>query len=161
MPRIGHGIKLESACASTSSDSQGSRHGKQSETAAFATDGFRPSSLGKTVHSLRRTFCGDCQPERLGIDGLAGHLVCWHAAHFVYLDDGRVHMNRDWKWRPLVRALGILILVLVFWALDQRIARLFPDGTPWRYVLGAMVWVIGLGAVLGYFSQFSQKGDET
>jgi hypothetical protein len=61
------------------------------------------------------------------------------------------------KFPPIVRAIGIGVLVLVLWSIDKAAVRWLPQGSVWRYVIGGVIISVGLATVLSFTDRLAGK----
>ena len=54
------------------------------------------------------------------------------------------------KFPPIVRAIGIGVLVLVLWTINKIAVSRLPQGSIWRYVVGGVIISVGLATVLSF-----------
>ena len=54
----------------------------------------------------------------------------------------------DGKFPPILRAVGIGMLVLFLWSVDKVAVKRLPEGSVWRYVVGGVIISVGLATVL-------------
>jgi hypothetical protein len=52
------------------------------------------------------------------------------------------------KFPPIVRAIGIGVLVLILWSIDKVVVRRLPEGSVWRYIVGGIIISVGLATSL-------------
>lgn len=61
------------------------------------------------------------------------------------------------KFPPVLRAFGLGVLVLILWFVDGAVAGRLPEGSAWRYVIGAVVISVGLAIVINITDRLSNK----
>lgn len=61
------------------------------------------------------------------------------------------------KFPPIVRAVGIGVLVLVLWTIDKIAVSRLPQGSVWRYIVGGIIISVGLAAVLSFADRLNGK----
>ncbi|HUE42836.1 MAG TPA: hypothetical protein VMP12_04690 [Candidatus Sulfotelmatobacter sp.] len=59
------------------------------------------------------------------------------------------------RFPPIVRALGIGVLVLILWSVDKVVVRRIPQGSVWRYIVGGIIISVGLATVLSFTDRLS------
>jgi hypothetical protein len=63
----------------------------------------------------------------------------------------------DNKFPPIVRAIGIGVLVIVLWSIDKAVVRFLPNGSVWRYIIGGIIISVGLATVLSFTDRLTGK----
>ncbi|HEX3120038.1 MAG TPA: hypothetical protein VHP80_13160 [Candidatus Acidoferrum sp.] len=61
------------------------------------------------------------------------------------------------KFPPILRAIGLGVLVLILWSIDKFAAGRLPTGSAWRYVIGAVIISLGLATVISISDRLSNK----
>jgi hypothetical protein len=61
------------------------------------------------------------------------------------------------KFPPILRAIGLGVLVLILWSIDKVAVGRLPAGSAWRYVIGAMIISVGLATVISVTDRLSKK----
>jgi hypothetical protein len=61
------------------------------------------------------------------------------------------------KFSPIVRAVGIGVLVLILWSIDKVAVRRLSQGSVWRYVVGGVIISVGLATVLSFTDRLDGK----
>jgi hypothetical protein len=61
------------------------------------------------------------------------------------------------KFPPIVRAVGIGVLVLILWSIDKVAVRRLSQGSVWRYVVGGVIISVGLATVLSFTDRLDGK----
>jgi hypothetical protein len=61
------------------------------------------------------------------------------------------------KFPPIVRAVGLGVLVLVLWSIDKVAVSHLPTGSIWRYVVGGVIISVGMATVLSFTDQLDGK----
>jgi hypothetical protein len=61
------------------------------------------------------------------------------------------------KFPPIVRAIGLGVLVLVLWGIDKVAVRRLPPGSVWRYIVGGVIISVGLATVLSFTDRLDGK----
>ena len=61
------------------------------------------------------------------------------------------------KFPPILRAIGIGVLVLILWSVNKLAVSRLPAGSAWRYVIGAVIISVGLGTVLSLINRLNNK----
>jgi hypothetical protein len=59
------------------------------------------------------------------------------------------------KLRSLLRAIGIGVLVLILWSVDKIAVRRLPQGSAWRYIIGAVIISVGLATVISLIDRLN------
>ncbi|HEY2819950.1 MAG TPA: hypothetical protein VGJ06_02820 [Candidatus Acidoferrum sp.] len=58
---------------------------------------------------------------------------------------------------PIVRAVGIGVLVLILWTIDKIAVSHLPQGSVWRYIVGGVIISVGLATVLSFADRLTGK----
>ena len=61
------------------------------------------------------------------------------------------------KFPPILRAVGIGVLVLLLWSVDKVAVSRLPERSAWRYVIGAVIVSGGLATVLSFIDRLNNK----
>jgi hypothetical protein len=61
------------------------------------------------------------------------------------------------KFPPIVRAVGIGVLVLILWSIDKVAVSGLPQGSVWRYIVGGVIISVGLATVLSFTDRLTGK----
>ena len=61
------------------------------------------------------------------------------------------------KFPPILRAIGIAMLIGILWSVDKVVVGRLPQGSVWRYIIGAIVISAGLAAVLSFTDRLNRK----
>ena len=61
------------------------------------------------------------------------------------------------KLPTILQSVGIGVFVLILWWIDKVTVRRFPDGSPWRYVIGAIIISVGLATVILVADRLNNK----
>jgi hypothetical protein len=61
------------------------------------------------------------------------------------------------KFLPVVRSIGVIIIVLVLWSIDKVVVGRLPQGSVWRYVIGGVIVFVGLVVVLSFTERLNRK----
>jgi hypothetical protein len=61
------------------------------------------------------------------------------------------------KFPPIVRAVGIGVLVLVLWSIDKVAVHYLPQGSVWRYIVGGVIISVGMATVLSFADRLDGK----
>ena len=61
------------------------------------------------------------------------------------------------KFPPIVRAIGIGVLVLILWTIDKIAVSHLPQGSVWRYIVGGIIISVGLATVLSFTDRLTGK----
>jgi hypothetical protein len=59
------------------------------------------------------------------------------------------------KLPSLLRAIGIGVLVLILWSVDKIAVRRLPQGSAWRYIIGAVIISVGLATVISLIDRLN------
>ena len=59
------------------------------------------------------------------------------------------------KFPPIVRAIGIGVLVLILWSIDKVAVQYLPQVSIWRYIVGGVIISVGTGD--GFISRRSAR----
>jgi hypothetical protein len=54
------------------------------------------------------------------------------------------------KFPPVVRAVGIGVLVLFLWSVDKVVVHHLSHGSIWRYIVGGVVISVGMVTILWF-----------
>jgi hypothetical protein len=65
--------------------------------------------------------------------------------------------SADNKFPPVVRAIGIGVLVLILWTIDKIAVSRLPQGSVWRYIVGGVIISVGLATVLSFTDRLTGK----
>ncbi len=71
--------------------------------------------------------------------------------------DAQQNPPRESKFPAILRALGIAALVLILWSADRIAVGRLPEGSAWRYVIGAIIISVGLAAVITITDRLNNK----
>jgi hypothetical protein len=61
------------------------------------------------------------------------------------------------KFPPIIRAIGLGVLVLILWSIDKVAVRRLPAGSAWRYVIGAVIISVGLAIVINITDRLTAR----
>lgn len=61
------------------------------------------------------------------------------------------------KFPPILRAVGLGVLVLTLWSIDKFAVGRLPMASPWRYIIGAVIISVGLATVISITDRFSNR----
>jgi hypothetical protein len=61
------------------------------------------------------------------------------------------------KFPPILRAIGIGVLVLILWSVDKIAVSRLPERSAWRYVIGAVIISVGLATVLSFIDRLNNR----
>jgi hypothetical protein len=61
------------------------------------------------------------------------------------------------KFRPIVRAIGIGVLVLILWSIDKVAVQYLPQVSIWRYIVGGVIISVGMATVLSVADRHDGK----
>ena len=61
------------------------------------------------------------------------------------------------RFPPLLRAIGLGVLVLILWSADKVAVGHFPKDSAWRYIIGAVIIAAGLATVVSITDRLSNK----
>jgi hypothetical protein len=63
----------------------------------------------------------------------------------------------DRKFPPILRSIGLGVLVLILWSVDRAVAARLPERSTWRYIIGAVIISVGLATVISISDRLSNK----
>ncbi len=63
----------------------------------------------------------------------------------------------DRKFPPILRAIGLGVLVLILWSIDKVAVGHLPKDSAWRYIVGAVIISVGLATVISITDRLSNK----
>jgi hypothetical protein len=61
------------------------------------------------------------------------------------------------KFPPIVRAIGIGVLVLILWSIDKVAVQYLPQVSIWRYIVGGVIISVGMATVLSVADRHDGK----
>jgi hypothetical protein len=61
------------------------------------------------------------------------------------------------KLPPILRAIGIGVLVLMLWSVDKIAVRRLPQGSAWRYIIGAVIISVGLATLISLVDRLNVR----
>lgn len=61
------------------------------------------------------------------------------------------------KFPPIVRAIGVGVLVLILWSINKIAISYLPQGSVWRYIVGGVIISLGLATVLSFTDRLRGK----
>jgi hypothetical protein len=61
------------------------------------------------------------------------------------------------KFPPIVRAIGLGVLVFILWLVDKVAVRRLSEGSVWRYIIGGIIILVGLATVLSFTDRLDGK----
>lgn len=61
------------------------------------------------------------------------------------------------KFPPILRAIGIALLVGMLWSIDKVVVNRLPQGSVLRYIIGGIVISAGLATVLSFTDRLNRK----
>jgi len=63
----------------------------------------------------------------------------------------------DRKFPPILRAIGLGVLVLILWSIDKFAVGRLPADSAWRYIIGAVIISVGLATVISVTDRLSNR----
>jgi hypothetical protein len=61
------------------------------------------------------------------------------------------------KFPPILRAVGIGVLVFVLWSVDKIAVHHLPHGSIWRYIVGGVIISVGMVTILWFTDRLDGK----
>jgi hypothetical protein len=61
------------------------------------------------------------------------------------------------KFPPILRAIGLGVLVLILWSIDKAAVKRLPERSAWRYIIGAVIISVGLATVISITDRLTAK----